>query len=222
MRSDMARVIVERPRIKAHGSNKGRAVDWDDMPSHEGMRRARALRGDRRQLNENLAPLRRYLERQVGRPWDKVYSEISRHLRVDNAVQQHVRDHLRDFVAVKPRYVNQAWFSRAGLWWQPLYVDPATGLLCRTDHLPEARARHRAKRSRPADPVNRVQLGKTCELRLISGLWYHVQLAPLPEPPIASVVKSRLVFATVTRRGVAHMTSNLRCVGSLAQAYATL
>src|ERR1700736_4474108 len=116
MRSDMARVIVERPRIKAHGSNKGRAVDWDDMPSHEGMRRARALRGDRRQLNENLAPLRRYLERQVGRPWDKVYSEISRHLRVDNAVQQHVRDHLRDFVAVKPRYVNQAWFSRAGLW----------------------------------------------------------------------------------------------------------
>src|SRR5438309_9686382 len=27
-------------------------------------------------LNENLAPLRRYLESNVGRPWSKVYAEI--------------------------------------------------------------------------------------------------------------------------------------------------
>jgi hypothetical protein len=49
------------------------------------------------------APLRRFLKRQVGRPWDKVYSEIAAHLRADNTVRQHVRDHLRNFVAVKPR-----------------------------------------------------------------------------------------------------------------------
>src|SRR5580704_14540837 len=115
MRDDMARVIVERPRIKAFNNRRGRGVAWDDMPCHEGMRRARALRGDRKQLNENLAPLRRYLERQVGRPWNKVYSEIAQHLRADSAVQQHVRDHLRDFVAVKPRCVTRAWSSRAGL-----------------------------------------------------------------------------------------------------------
>ena len=101
MREDMAQVIVERPRIKPFNNRKGRRQGLDDLPTHEGMRRAHALHGDRKQLNENLAPLRRYLEGQVGRPWDKVYGEIAARLRVDSTVQQHVRNHLRDFVAVK-------------------------------------------------------------------------------------------------------------------------
>jgi hypothetical protein len=136
MRKDMARVIVERPRIKPFNCRKGRQKSRDDLPSHEGMRRAHAQRGDRKELNENLAPLRRYLEKQVGRPWDKVYSEIAECLRVDSTVQQHVRDHLHDFVAIKPRRIARSWYRERILWWQPLYVDPVTGLLCRTDHLP--------------------------------------------------------------------------------------
>ena len=60
------------------------------------MRRGQQHRGGLKLLNENLAPLRRYLERQVGRPWDKVYSEIAEGLRVASTVQRHVRDHLRD------------------------------------------------------------------------------------------------------------------------------
>src|ERR1700733_10559155 len=98
MREDMAQVIVERPRIKPYNHRKGRSPDLENLPDHEGMRRGRALRGDRKQLNENLAPLRRYLEKQISRPWDKIYSEIAAHLRIDSAVQQHVRDHLCDFV----------------------------------------------------------------------------------------------------------------------------
>jgi hypothetical protein len=30
-------------------------------------------------------------------------------LRVENTVQQHVRDHLRDFVAVSPRRIISGW-----------------------------------------------------------------------------------------------------------------
>jgi hypothetical protein len=102
----MARVIVERPRIKPFNCRKGRDRNWHEASSHEGMGRAHVLHGDIEEFNENLVPLRRYLERQVGRPWNnKVYSEIAQHLRVDPAVQQHVRDHLHDFVAVKPRRV---------------------------------------------------------------------------------------------------------------------
>lgn len=183
MREDMARVIVERPRIKPfNGGRIGRRPDLEDMPAHEGMRRAHALRGGRKELNENLAPLRRYLERQVGRPWNKVYSEIARHLRVDNAVQQHVRDHLRDFVLVKPKRLHHAWSFGRTTWWQPLYVDPVTGLLCRTDRLPEEKARRRAAAARPAPPVERIALAEDQELRMISGLWHHVRLASLPEP----------------------------------------
>src|SRR6266851_898136 len=146
MREDMSRVIVERPRLGGGRHRKGRAVPLEELPSHEGMGRPYTLSGDCKSLNENLSPLRRYLERQVGRPWNKVYSEISRHLRADSTVQQHVRDHLRDFVAVKPRRVAGAWPLGRTLWWQPFYVDPIIGLLCRTDRLPEEKARRRAER----------------------------------------------------------------------------
>lgn len=106
MRDDMARVIVERPRTGGDRGRKGRAVSLKDLPKSQGMKRRHVLSGDWKMLNENLAPLRRYLERQVGRPWNKVFPEIARHLRVDNTVQQHVRDHLKDFVAITPRHCN--------------------------------------------------------------------------------------------------------------------
>jgi hypothetical protein len=86
MRSDMHKVIVERPRrLGSSGKNRKTALrlsvserakaitDADDYDS--GHPRASSARHEK-QLNENLAPLKRYLMGQVGRPWDKVYSEI--------------------------------------------------------------------------------------------------------------------------------------------------
>jgi hypothetical protein len=58
MRDDMARVIVERPRIPAFNGRKGRPPLFEDLPTREGMRRSHALRGDCKELNENLTPLR--------------------------------------------------------------------------------------------------------------------------------------------------------------------
>jgi len=193
MRDDMARIIVERPRIPAFNSRKGRRRGLEDLPTHEGLRRAQSLCGDRKQLNENLAPLRRYLESQVGRPWNKVYAEIATRLRVDNTVQQHVRDHLRDFVAITPRRQIHDWRTsmRGRLWWQPLYINPVTGLLCRTDLLPEMKARRRAMRHRVPAPIERIQLAEDRELRVISGLWYELELAPLPEPVYRSFRETR-------------------------------
>src|ERR1700735_4134338 len=176
MRDDMARVIVERPRIPDFKDRrKGRSRPLEALPAHEGMRRPHLLHGDGKTLNENLRPLRRYLERQVGRPWDKVYAEIAANLRVDNAVQQHVRDHLRDFVAVKARRHNHGWrgVRAGGLWWQPLYVDPLTDLLCRTDRLPEEKARRRRLNNRPRPPVDRIALTDDRELRRLHGFWFE-------------------------------------------------
>src|SRR3954453_4098593 len=124
MRDDMARVIVERPRIPDHKARKGRAGSLEELPSYQGMRRPHLLHWGGKTLNENLQPLRRYLERQVGRPWDKVYAEIAANLRVDNTVQQHVRDHLRDFVVVNPRRDVVRRSFRGSLWWPEFYVAP--------------------------------------------------------------------------------------------------
>lgn len=175
MREDMSHVLVERPR-RGGREPKGRALPFEELPRHEGMRRPHILSGEPKELNENLAPLRRYLERQVGRPWDKVYAEIAQHLRTDNTVQQHVRDHISNYVAVKSR-----WSYRLGyLWYQALYVDPRDGLLKRTDRLPEFKALRRTPRS-PEQP-ERIRLAENCELRRIKGLWYEIRLARLPEP----------------------------------------
>jgi hypothetical protein len=73
---------------------------------------------------------------------------------VDSAVQQHVRDHLADFVCIKPcreigsygMGVEKQRYSR--LWRQRLYVDPRDGLLKRTDQLPQCKAARRKARAR--------------------------------------------------------------------------
>ena len=192
MRDDMAKVIVERPRRGGGGARKGRSLRFDQLPAHEGMRRQHAR--DPKELNENLAPLRRYLERQVGRPWNKIYAEIAERLRADNTVQQHVRDHLSNFVAVKPRRTNKRFYPGRGepLWDQNLYVDPNDGLLKRTDMLPEVKARRRSppKKEKKSE---RVALSSQRELRRIEGLWYEIALAPLPQPEYRSFVEQRKI-----------------------------
>jgi len=169
MRKDMSRVIIERPRSGGDWSRlKKRFRHLEDLPSHEGIRRPH--RG-RKRLNENLNPLRRYLEKQVGRPWSKIYSEISEHVRADNTVQQHVRDHIKDFVAITPRREVEPPWSFDTPWRQPLYVDPKDGILKRTDQLPENKARrHRKFEPREADEI---RLGQDHVLRRIKGFWYE-------------------------------------------------
>lgn len=143
MRKDMAKVIVERPRRGSRGPFKygrSRNVPLDDLPSKVAM--GRALDGavrDRRELNENLKPLKRYLRSQVGRRWDAVYRDISRELRATSAVQQHVRDHVWEEVecVVEVGAKGRVWAFNAVRWaagWRELrrgelYVDPRSGVL---------------------------------------------------------------------------------------------
>ena len=146
MRKDMAKVIVTRARILEDTVRKGRCLPDEIQPKALGLRRHARERGGFKILNENLAPLRRYLEAQVGRPWDKVYSEIAANLRVSSTVQQHVRDHLTDFVNLHRMPGRWPVSLQGGLpWHQPLYVD-ASGYLQRTSDLPEVRKAQQARR----------------------------------------------------------------------------
>lgn len=146
MRKDMAKVIVTRPRILEDAVRKGRSVPDEVEPKSIGLRRHVRERGGFKVLNENLAPLRRYLEAQVGRPWNKVYSEIAANLRVSSTVQQHVRDHLKDFVNLHRMPGRWSISSADRPWHEPLYVD-GHGYLRRTSDLPEVR---KARRTRKA------------------------------------------------------------------------
>jgi len=132
MRSDMSKVIVERPRRGGGRDRKRRpARDFDDMPSKQSMKRGHT---DLKELNENLVPLKRYLRKNVGRPWDKVFSEICENIRVDNAVQKHVRNHVFDYVHLHVIVEGKEIYTRRflgvyELWNGDFYVCPKSGLL---------------------------------------------------------------------------------------------
>lgn len=184
MRGDMPKVIVERPRHGGSKLRKGRSLRDDDLAlSKVGMKRHARMRGGWKGLNENLNPLRRFLEGQVGRPWNKVWSEICENLKPSNTVQQHVRDHIPDFVAIKTSLrEGEIWVhDRWGL--RPLkesrvklFVDPKSGLL----------RRNKRRVSRKAPPLTKVK----CAMRVVSdtkqlhllddGAWWEVTLAKVP------------------------------------------
>ena len=142
-------------------------------------------------LNENLAPLRRFLEGQVGRPWDKVYSEISEHLKPTSTVQQHVRDHIEDFVAVKTRMRGGKVVIARGYRGQEvplsesyvkLYVHPRTGLLRKNKDWKSHSAKRKAKAAAwEADFAKRVrELAPDTQLHLLNdGAWWEVKLAKI-------------------------------------------
>lgn len=187
MRKDMAKVIVERPRRGGNWAHKkGRAPqDADLLVSKEGMRAPHVRHWGGKELNENLAPLRRFLMSRVGQPWDKVYGEISENLKITSAVQQHVRDHVQDFVITRVRVDDegQLWGVSYGApyrigegWWRrELYVDPRDGILKRTPDQPklmsykERREAHFAETHRAVDDTH--------ELRKHKGVWYWCEVA---------------------------------------------
>jgi hypothetical protein len=188
MRADMAKVIVERPRRKGWETRKPkgyrrrlRRYGDDGPPAREGM--TTCWEGGSKSLNEHLGPLRRYLDRQVGRPWNKVFSEICAHINRNSAVQDHVRDHVADYVTIHVVLRDGVPFSQEGTWRlgravQPgyWYVCPRTGLLRKVK--PAARRPKPKKIQRPAF----IRVGDSVQCRFIDGAWHVVYLDPLPVP----------------------------------------
>lgn len=187
MRSDMSEVIIERPRINCArgGRLKGRRAELARIhpelsPRTEPMSIGRGTK----YLNENLAPLRRFLERCVGRPWSSVRSEMCAHIAVTSAVQKHILDHVKEMVEVNPLMIdglpheptasgsqrdryNPLTYGR----WRGFYVCPRTGILRK------APPRARDVKPRPDEPRD---LGEMAEARKIDGIWYAITFAKVP------------------------------------------
>lgn len=94
--------------------------------------------GGTKSFNDNLAPLERYLQSNVRRPWNKVYSELNKKLDRSTVSGQHVIDHLWDFVEVNVWIENKkVYYLRRGIKTElysygrskQFYAHPITGLL---------------------------------------------------------------------------------------------
>jgi hypothetical protein len=88
--------------------------------------------------NENTKPLYRFLRKNVGRPWNDVYSEICAFVDVRSDTGYQVMEHLgwavaKDIMMYDDKPYQTRWSSRTRWWELPytgLYIHPESGILC--------------------------------------------------------------------------------------------
>lgn len=178
MRWDMHEVVIERPRGGPRGPRRG--VKWDPrvhdpelIPSRESTSRHR---GGTKHLSDVLGPLKRFLDRAVGRPWDDVYSELRAGLSPDSLLHMHILEHLDHMV------------DRVGRGYGRWRVNPRTGLLER-----QARAGWTVRDPGRADDVS----PRRFLLRRVGRFWADVlkeaERAGLSEFGMGRLVRTEVV-----------------------------
>jgi hypothetical protein len=202
MRSDFNKLLTERERLghtmkfgDYRNAKLNTVLDEDMSGGKESMharrRNAKGGNGGRKSFNENLNPLKNFLRVNAGRPWDKIYSEITQTFDKRKVVNNHILEHLFQYVELevyiidgKPHTLNK-WrghnhaepysLIETNPRYPTYYVDPRDGLMKvpkmgRTrkqrdrDQLAE-RIADQAKAYRRLDDDN--------HLILQDGIWWH-------------------------------------------------
>jgi len=195
MREDMSKVVVERPRW-GHSlpSSKTRLrirhydpeKDYEDLPKRVSGSRSKYIHaGDIKSFTDLLSPLRRFLRTNVGRPWDKVYSEMRENLDDRKVTGRHVFEHVEMEVETHALIggYGEVYILGYNGGLEPiygLYVDPRTGLLCRSENRPPWKQRGKSKTH--AQEVNHVRLSANTGYVKMSGIWYFIEYKIFEKP----------------------------------------
>lgn len=177
MRKDIAKVIVERPRYGGGGKyqlrqdrRKGKdPLHWESLPKQESLKAVNIRGYNGKYLNDYLAPIKGFLSKNVGRPWDKVNSEIRKHLKPRSTMHRHVLEHIYNgFVELRPMFKEDGTVLRDdgrpfydGNW----YVD-RQGIL-------RAYKEKKRKKVKPKEEIRVINDYE--EYRKIDGIWYYVR-----------------------------------------------
>src|SRR5258708_1687591 len=108
MRSDMKKVVTERPRgggrFKTPKGQKRQRQRFkeDEQPRSERIR----PRWRGKHFTDLLGPLYHYLLKQVGRKWDTIYSEIARNLPKTSVQNCHIYTHIWQFIEKDVQIIN--------------------------------------------------------------------------------------------------------------------
>lgn len=121
MRRDMKDILVTRGRYGKETNKRHNRIanqDPDTFPLKESMRNGRRVN-----LNDLLAPLRRFLEKNVGRKWDKVYADICRYADGRSVLGNHLRDHARNYVRVNSILLQGGKVYSTSFYYRELYDE---------------------------------------------------------------------------------------------------
>ena len=208
MRSDMKKVVTERPRsgggIK---SPKGDARAWQEFAAEDYPRREKiAVKWSRYSKNftDVLGPLYHYLLKQVGRKWDAVYSEICANLPKTSMQNRHIYTHIWQFVEKHVLMVNGLACYNHGRWigepliswgrFTQLYIHPGNGLLCKAKKRISFKSRYRPQ---PEPLVPGIKVYPGVQYHKVKGVWYEVVVEKYALEPVFTNGTYLLPTATI-------------------------
>lgn len=200
MRPDFNKLLTERERLghgmkfhEVRGAKGNRTFDEDAVGGKESIhRRRRESLVPRKRFNENLNPLKDFLRTNTGRPWDKVYGDICKAFDKRKVINNHILEHLFQYVETKDLEVIEGkvyWRSN----WRGLvpikesysewYVDPRDGILKKTSKQPKHSVKklEEAARAKKIDAVFKV-INRDAHLILSDNIWWVYEIKDTPEP----------------------------------------
>lgn len=203
MRDDFNKLLTERQRLghkmkfRPTRHLKVFSVDEELSAGRESMKKryGRAGATTRKQFNENLNPLRNFIRCNVGRPWDMVYSEICQNFDKRKVINNHILEHLFQYVTIDLKYIDgvlcelqTSW--RSGEGWQPVadskwiewYVDPRDGILKERKERQTYNQRQAAEKAERNAKIAKVyrKIDEDNHLFLINGIWFNFKSKPHP------------------------------------------
>lgn len=179
----MKKVVVERPRRGSRQRNNKFGARLRYVPDHdydEQPKKARGFEsytaGSRKWFTDVLGPLSGFLRKNVGRPWDKVYSELCAGLDKRKTTGLHIFQHLEDMVTTacycgpggKVYTVAYGQEGEVG----GFYVHPRTGLLRGTRAETKREREHREQQ----EAANFLRVSNDLGYYKHENIWYRVKL----------------------------------------------
>lgn len=199
MRQDFAKQLVERERIHSwdryhnYRNVKGpKGLTDDEVGGREPMRKRYNHGYDRKSFNENLNPLYGWLRSCVGKKWDKCYSELRQKFDARSVINQHILEHLYQSIEVNT-FVDEHGRSmaRPGTYAtgnvpvsecsKDYYVCPKSGMVRQTHKKSYRQVQRQRQKEAEAERLKVERwLDKDNVLKLIDGVWYHLEVRDSP------------------------------------------
>ena len=193
MRNDMQSIVGDTRRSGGHGKfpkhRREQCRDIEALPTRESMGKRHTHWGESKVNAFRVAPLRRWLNAQVGRPWSKVVSELSSRINRETSAGRQAWE-MVDFYVTTDVYIRadgvpmerQAMYRR-NYEVMGFYVNPQTGLLCRNRRPRNWREERRVNEERMVLEKRR-EIGPNQYLLKYADHWFLVELATVPEVPV--------------------------------------
>jgi len=210
MREDFHRVLTTDPRrgsrlrfTEVRRSKNNATFDEEFSGGKESMKtQRRRTFQQRKSFGDHIQPLRRFMQKQVGRLWSDVYAELCELFDKRSQQLYHVHEHvLRDFIELKTRMGEDGVVQEKSRWggWeditptdnirrQNIYVHPVTGIIC-TNYVENEVSRKKSRAQRSRELLNEVfrKHSNTEHLYLEGGVWKLYIIGRIP-PLVMKIV----------------------------------